>query len=68
MNWASRWFDLGGAALSSVSIAEVEMAQGISFWPFTIENSTTILSNSYPMRRPRVSVISPVPSNCATSP
>jgi hypothetical protein len=46
MNCASRWFGLGSAKLSRVSIAEVEMAQDISFWPSNIENSTTILSNS----------------------
>jgi hypothetical protein len=46
MNCASRWFDLDRATPSRSSMAEVDMAQGISFLPSTIENNMTILSNS----------------------
>jgi hypothetical protein len=46
MNWASRWFGWHRARLSRSSMAVVEIAQGISLWPSTIENSMTILSNS----------------------
>jgi hypothetical protein len=46
MNCASRWFGFDCARLSRLSMAEVEMAQGISLWPSIIENSMTILSNS----------------------
>jgi hypothetical protein len=44
MNCASRWFGLDRATPSRLSMAEVEMAHGISLWPSTIENSMTILS------------------------
>ena len=43
---ASRWFGMDRATPSRSSMAEVEMAQGISLLPSTIENSMTILSNS----------------------
>jgi hypothetical protein len=46
MNCASRWFGLDRATPSRSSMAEVEMAQGISLLPSTIENNMTILSNS----------------------
>jgi hypothetical protein len=46
MNCASRWFGLDRGTPSRSSIAEVEMAQGISLLPSTIENNMTILSNS----------------------
>jgi hypothetical protein len=46
MNCASRWSGLDRATSSRSSIADVEIAQDISLWPSTIENSMTILLNS----------------------